>query len=207
MRASRFKSNHHGNNSSMFSHGERLEQARERKRGQTFSYKEGDDVKNTGPIIKLGFFDDNGEDVKHLKFPGMEYEIGGRIYKTDATGTFTVANTAWLRDQQSIQNDLRDHIFSILEIVMDIEYEDVLKELFGAAIWAKIMADHCTPQELSVMPTDSIVFARGVSNLKKWIKKRNFAPDTLLTAGHQHKTSNKGNVPDGMDALLAGGDA
>ena len=137
----------------------------------------------------------------------MEYKIGGRIYKTDEKGTFTVASTAWLRDQQAIQNDLRDQIFSILEIVMDIEDEDVLKELFGPDIWGKIVADKCTPQELSVMPTDSIVFARGVSNLKKWIKACNFAPDTLLTAGHQHKTSNKGNVPDRMDALLGTGDA
>ena len=93
MRVSRFKSNHHGNNSSMFSHGERLEQARERKRGQTFAYKEGDDVKSTVPIIKLGFFKDDGDDVKHLDFAGMEYEIGGRIYKTDEKGTFTTKSS------------------------------------------------------------------------------------------------------------------
>ena len=186
----------------MFSHGERLEQARERRRGQNFQYKDGDDVKNTGPTIKLGFFKDDADDVEHLKFPGMEYEIGGRIYKTDENGTFTVANTAWLRDQQAIQNDIRDHLFSILEIVMDIEDADILKEMFGKSIWDKIVADNCTPQELSVMPTDSIVFARGVAKLKQYIKARNFAPDTLLTAGHQHKTSNTGNVPDGMDALL-----
>ena len=98
MRASRFKGNHHNYNNSVFSHGERIEQAREKARQQTFQYRDGDSLVTSGPVIKMGFFTDDGEDVKHLDKPGIEYEMGDRIYKTDPKGCISVANTSWLRD-------------------------------------------------------------------------------------------------------------
>ena len=202
MRSSRFKGNHHDYNNSMFSRGERIEQARVKSRKQTFQYREGQNMMTTGPVIKIGFFRDDDDDVKHLKQEGLEFELGGRIYTTDENGCISIANTSWVEDRRAEQNDIRDHLFSLLEAVMDMEDEDILRQLFGEHIWTQIVADHCTPQELSILPTDSLVFARGVSNLKKWIKKRNFAPDQLMTAGKSHHTSNKGNVPEGMDGLL-----
>ena len=69
MRSTRFKGNHHDSNNSMFSRGERIEQARERVMGQTFQYK-GDDgnLASTGPTVKMGFFtEDEYGTVAHLK--------------------------------------------------------------------------------------------------------------------------------------------
>ena len=184
---------------------ERIEQARERVMSQSFQYKAADGkVASTGPTVKMGFFTeaDDGT-ITHLKQQGVEYELGGRIYETDGDGVISAVNTSWLRDRQAEQNDIRDHLFSILEVVMDIEDDAVLEQIFGKKMYAEIKTAHCSPNELSVLPTDSIVFAQGVSNLKRFIKARNLAPDQMLTAGgHGHKTSNKGNVPDNMDALL-----
>ena len=73
----------------------------------------------------------------------------------------------------------------------------------------RYVADNCKPSELSCMPVDSLLFARGQSKLKQYIKERNLAPDQLLTAGHNSVgTSASGNnVPEGLEGMLGLGAA
>ena len=206
MRASRFKGNHHQNNSSMFSAGERLEAARLRAEGQIFKYKsaDGKTQENSGPIACIGFFSEKDDgSVTHLDRRGVQYEIGGRIYETDERGVISTINSAWLRDQQMNQNDHRDHIFSLVETIMDIEDDDIVQQIFGAAIFEDLKQKKALPSMLSLLPEDSLAFSSGAAHLKAAIKRRNLAPDQLLTAGKPHAQSHAGAPITGdMQAML-----
>ena len=199
MRASRVPAAHReAKNSGVFSAAERRHDAEVRARGQMFQYKDKDDggkIKSTGPVMKLAFC---GEDGSKLAMPGIEYEIGGRIQRTDDQGCMAVLNMEWLGDREAESEDRRDYIHGLLYKFLKVDDEEALKQAFGATIWQKIVAAHCTPGEISLMPEQSDIFFQKASQFKTFIQERNFAPDEMVSA-KQPKHATRGFLPEGSD--------
>ena len=198
MRASRVPAAHReAKNSGVFSAAERRHDAEVRARGQMFQYKDKDDgkIKSTGPVMKLAFC---GEDGGKLSMPGIEYEIGGRIQRTDAQGCMAVLNMEWLGDREAESEDRRDYIHGLLYKFLKVDDPEALKQAFGVDIWQKIVTAHCTPGEISLMPEQSDIFFQKASQLKTFIQERNFAPDEMVSA-RQPRHASRGFLPEGDD--------
>ena len=198
-------------NNSIFGMGARQKEKEDRVRSQMFAFKDDTDLGDKGvyqkPVIKMAFAREDGSLIKKK---GLEYESGGRIFKTDDDGCLTLLNTSYVKDRQAEAADERDLIFGLVQTFLDIENDDIVAELLGKTLWDEMAQPDkdCRPSTLSGMPVDSLVFAQGVARLKNILKRRNFCPDEAIsmTSGLGAKNSSGGaNVYD-IKALVGAQD-
>lgn len=73
-------------------------------------------------------------------------------------------------------------------------------------MWQKVVAENCTPSELSMMPQNSRVFFTKSGQLEEFIRERNLASDYLINLQnvHSHKGYSGHNLnPDAIDGMMA----